>query len=223
MDNFDLENHCMVIRQQGICDVHIYKKRLFERRDDPSKISDLIFEGWVAYNFATHGFRVTFRESPDLLVEHSGYRMFTEVKRFRRKQQDMDDEKRLREYGGELIEYGNTLELEGVEAWDQVVNVCKTKSNKLANSVINIIAIGSDSSHCIDDSIMPTAVNIINEMGANLNNAEIRRLSAVMLFSRDFNLTKHRSVYIYPLLSSQIAIPAHLLDKFHNIRQWVRI
>lgn len=216
----NIDTHCSKLKRDQIQAVNTYRCRLEANQSNYEKFNDLIFEGWAADMLQLNGFRVTFRESPDLSIRHSAVQFFAEVKHFRTKEQDRIDQENMNRSRERLVTIGDTSATEGLPAWEQVVAVCKRKIPQYIEDVPNILIIGSSSGHCIDDAIMPTAINVLGECIQRGNNEGLMKLNGLMLLSFDYNISQKRSVYFFPIHTSHITFSQETLDALHAIRQW---
>jgi hypothetical protein len=157
------EFYCDILRQLkevSVENFQFYCEKLKNNSQNPDVMHDLLFEARSALMFLNHGFQVQFRESPDLCLRLMGAELYAEVKHFRLKDQDRLDQKALASYGPTLIPFGNTIPTDGVPPWEQVFSVTERKLKLFPKNVLNLIVLGSDSPHCIDDAIIPTAINM---------------------------------------------------------------
>jgi hypothetical protein len=116
------------LESAGATNVAAYYSKLTNNASVKEVLRDLLAEANAALMFRNHGIAVEMGESPDLTLEVSGQTICAEVKHFRRKLQDDEDEKRLAEYGSLLVEYGDTIPTEVTTPWDQVVAVARRKT-----------------------------------------------------------------------------------------------
>lgn len=78
-----IEQHCDILRTEGVQSVDLYEKKLRDNQNDPPRLEDLGCEGRVGLIFQAHGWSVTMRESPDLEGWINGIYMGIEVKHCR--------------------------------------------------------------------------------------------------------------------------------------------
>ena len=100
---------------------------------------------------------LVFSEIPDILINFYNYKITVEVKRFRyRTLQDSEMENKLSSNAGELIEYGNPLEIQ-----TQVDDVIKSKLNSYKGIDPYYLYLWSDSPHIVEDCEIKAAVNFL--------------------------------------------------------------
>ena len=215
-------SHCAVLESDHIDAVNAYRFRLEASQSDNERFNDLLFEGWAAHMLQAYGFKVTFRESPDLAIRHHEIQFFAEVKHFRTKEQDRIDQAKMEMTCGRLVPIGDTSATEGVQAWEQVVAVCRRKVPQYVEDSPNILILGSSSSHCIDDAIMLTAIQVLDEYIQRGNDNGLLKLNGLMLLSFDFSVRQQRRVYFFPTSASHIPMPQATLNALHAVRQWER-
>ena len=109
--------------------------------------------------------------------------------------------------------------MEDYAAWDQVVKVIRRKVNQFIDAASNILVIGSSSSHCIDDSIIPTVINIIAEEVSQNDKSEVAKLNGIMLISSDYNFSQRRSVYFFQTHQARVPFNQATLESLHSIRR----
>jgi hypothetical protein len=216
-----------LMQDEGIRGLPQYKQRLVNNAGNAEVLADLVFEARAALMFAHHGFRVTVCESPDLRVELDDEVVYAEVKHFREKEQDRIDENAMR--GSEdLVPVGNTVLLEGVEAWRQIANVAVRKANQYVKGAPNLLVIASDS-NCISGIILSTAVNVYDKLVSQSDDPRLRRLNAFMLMDQwiwpgdrleQIIGTGNRSVILCPTASVAIPLSSRLRDALVSIREW---
>lgn len=219
MTRNEVEELKMLLEQEGVKNVSVYVEKLQANHTNLSVFEDLLFESRAAWMFLKYGFQVEMRESPDLSLQWESHHFHAEVKHFRMKETDTLDQARMNATRDELVVYGDTIPLEGLAAWDQVVEVAKRKIKQYQENVPNILVIGSSSFHCIDDAIMPTAINIINEKISTGNCVELSRLNGILLISPDYNIGQKRGVYFFQTHSPTVLLDQAVIDALHFIRQ----
>ncbi|OGO21264.1 MAG: hypothetical protein A2144_02655 [Chloroflexi bacterium RBG_16_50_9] len=146
-----------------------YIKKLRDNSTNSENFENFRLEGRAALMFSGAGFCVTMRESPDLALKFNNEEFYAEVKHFRKKEQDRIDDARMSdpnccvdEFGPYLSPYGDTFQLEGKYAHEQVYDVAKKKINQYKEHAPNILVIESSSS-CIEDTEIRPAIDMINE------------------------------------------------------------
>ncbi len=198
-----------------------YLHKLQNNIGNDEVFEDLLFEGYAALMFSDYGIKVNMQDSPDLLVDCNGEKFCAEVKHFRQKEQDIIDDENMQAACTTLVEIGNTLRSENSNSWDQVLAVVKKKCKQFKDTLPNILVIGNSSSNCIDDSIMPTAIHMIQEQIIK-GSCDLRRLNGVMLLG--FNVYQRGNVFYYPLVDPIIPLKKStesLLNQITLARPWL--
>ena len=194
-----------------------YIKKLQDNSNSPN-FQDFRLEGEAACMFSKAGFCVVLRESPDLALSFNNEQFYAEVKHFRKKEQDIIDDAKMSEPGDELELYGDTAPLEGKPAWEQVYDVAKDKIEKYEEHNPYILVIESSSSS-IDDVIMDTAINMINEDVRSGKCPGFAKLNGILLITLDWdNISQWRKVYFYPASNPAVSLSRELSDLLEEIR-----
>jgi len=214
-----IEKQQILLEQAGATNVSSFIKKLRANSNNTEVFEDLLFESRAAMMFLMNGFSVEMRESPDLSIKFADDQFFAEVKHFRLKKQDRIDQANMEVTQNRLIPYGDTVPLEDDASWDQVALVAKRKTKQFQYRVSNILVIGSSSSHCIDDSIIPTAINIISEEVSKGNYQELEKLNGILLISPDYNVAQRRNVYFFPTHTAKVPLTHAVLNAFQSIRR----
>jgi len=209
-----ISEHLTKLEKTGAQNVSYYAEKL-EKNKHSEVIEDLLFEGRAALMFLRYGFSVTMRESPDLNIVLKNYQFYAEVKHFRLKDQDLIDKQNMAAYKMRLVSIGNTKPTETNNAWDQVVDVAIAKAKILVENVPNILVIGSSSPNCVDDSIVPTAINIISEKIRNSDCPNLDRLNGILLVSPEYNLTQKRNVYFFQAQNPRVSLSKPILESLY--------
>lgn len=215
------ESYCEILTQLNEVSAEnfqFYCEKLQNNWQNPEVMHDLLFEARSALMFFNHGFQVQFNESPDLLLRLMGVKLYAEVKHFRLKEQDRLDQKALASYGLTLIPFGNTIPTEGVLPWEQVFNVTKRKLRNFSIHAPNLLVLASDSPHCIDDSIIPTAINMIDEAASTADGKAFRKLNGIILMASEFSISQKRRVYFFPTQHSLFNLPEEIVSVLEGIR-----
>ena len=213
-----LEEYQKVLEEYGAIHVSTFIDKLRDNSINREVFDDLLFEGRAALMFLVNGFSIEMRESPDLKLEFAGHQLYADVKHFRMKEQDKIDEANMEAAEDELVPYGDTVPLEGIPAWDQIVNVAKHKAKQYLDGGPNILVIGSSSSNCIDDLIVPTAINIIAEEVCNGRCPGLDKLNGILLMNSDFNCSQGRNVCFFHTHTSKFSIAPIVLAALDSIR-----
>ena len=209
------------LRSASVQRVDVFEKKLIQNAGASTVIRDLLAEGAAALMFAAAGFQVEMSDRPDLVLECFGQSIGAEVKHFRLKQQDENDEVLLAGPGDYLVKYGDTIPLEGKTAWDQVIEVAVNKAVKLKRNDPNLLVILSSSTNCIDDLVLMTAADVLNEEPARRACPELSRLNGLLLLSPEFNLASQRDVHFFDLSLSNVALLPEVRAAIEGIREWV--
>src|SRR4030042_1464672 len=178
---------------------------------------DFLLEGRAALMLRQAGFGVTLREAPDLALEFNSEQLYAEVKHFRLKKQDLIDNAKMSEPGNILVAYGDTVPLEGKPAWEQVYNVAKSKISQYKLHAPNILVIESSSPNCIDDLVIPTAVDVINKDVYSGKCPGLGKLNGILLVSDWFNISHKRMVFFYPTGKPDVSLTSGILSLLDRI------
>lgn len=195
-----------------------YIKKLQNNISNCDVFQDLLLEGRAAIMFKKAGCSVTMRDSPDIALRFNNEQFYAEVKHFREKEQDRKDAAKMSELGyeDELVLYGDTVSLEGKPAWEQVYNVGKNKIEKY-NELVPYILVIESSSTCIEDTEIPTAIDMINEDVCSGKCQEFAKLNGILLITVDwYNISQRRKVFFYSTSNPAVSLSRRLsglLDK----------
>lgn len=224
----DIIHHLITqLKHEGINGLADYEQRLIKNAGDIKVFKDLFFEARVALMFSRHGFKVTIREKPDLCIEMDKEVAYVEVKHFREKEQDRIDEKATRE-SDDLVLVGNTVLLEGVEAWQQIANVAIRKVDQYIENAPNLLVVASDS-NSIGGIILSTAVDIYNKEASKSGNLHLRKLNAFILMDQwiwpgdrleQLIGAGYRSVIFRPTTNVATPLSKRLANALANIHHW---
>src|SRR5260370_24910989 len=143
-----------------------------------------------------------------------------EVKAFRFKPQDSVDDMALRNHGDYLVEFGDTRVTEGYAAWDQVANVARRKVAQFTGRVPYLLVIQSSSLHCIDDLVVRTAANILDEEISADAHAPLSVLSGIVFLSRELRIPDAKNVYFFGLPASQNPLLPSVHNALKRMRRW---
>jgi hypothetical protein len=188
---------CADLEKAGVQGVPEYKQRLIANSASDN-FKDFLLEGKAALMFRQAGFHVTLREAPDLALEFNNEQLYAEVKHFRLKKQDLIDDANMSEPGDIPVSYGNTVPLEGKPAWEQVYDVVKSKISQYKENAPNILVIESSSPNCIDDLVIPGAVDMVNRDVYSGRCQDLGRLNGILFVSLDcYNISQKRNVFFY--------------------------
>jgi hypothetical protein len=136
----DIAKHITQLRDAGAAGLDQYEKRLRNNEPHPERVKDLFYEGLAALMFLRHGFLVTLRERPDLLIELDGDAVYAEVKRFCWK--ILDGLNQVAMFGataGVLVRLEGPTETEGKSAWEQIADVAVRKAPQYVDGTANIV------------------------------------------------------------------------------------
>ena len=195
-----------------------YIKNLQANSNSPN-FKDFYLESTAALMFAGAGCIVTIRkreEPPDLSLKFNNDQFYAEVKHFREKEQDRKDNAKMSKASDLLEPYGDTFPLEGKYACEEVYNVAINKINQYKEHAPNILVIES-SSDCIEDTEIPSAIDMINKDVHSGKCPGFTKLNGILLITVNvYNFSQRRKVYFYP--TSYNAVPLSreldgLLDK----------
>jgi len=211
----DITNMRIDLEKAHVCGIPEYITNLQAISDS---LEDFRLEGKAALMFARAGCSVTIRkrsEPPDLALRFNSEQFYAEVKHFKEKEQDRIDAANMSGPGDELVLIGDTVPLEGKPAWAQVYDVAKKKINQYVEHAPNILVIES-SSFSIDDSIMSTPINTINEDIRSGKCLGIAKLNGILLSWDWDNISRWRNVFFYRTNSPAVPLGrevSSLLDK----------
>lgn len=206
---------CVDLETLGVQGVPEYKQRLIDNSEG-TNFEDFLLEGRAALTLRKAGFGVTLREAPDLALEFNGEQLYAEVKHFRLKKQDLEDKAKMSGPGDILVPYGDTVPMEGKPAWEQVFNVAESKTSQYKENAPNILVIES-SSDCIDDLIIPTAINKVNEAVCSGRCLGLGRLNGILLVSDSVNISQRRNVFFYYTAKADVPLTPEVLNLFSRI------
>jgi len=216
MNDF-ISNICTDLEEAGVQGVLEYKQRLMNNSES-TNFEDFLFEGRAALMFRKVGLDVTLRDAPDLALEFNSEQLYAEVKHFRLKEQDLDDDARMNELGDILVPYGDTVPLEGKPAWEQVYNVAKDKISQYKENAPNILVIESSSSNCVDDVIIPTVVNMVDEAVCSGECPGFSRLNGILLVSLDcYNISQKRNAFFFLTGKPDVTLTPEVLNLLSRI------
>ena len=207
---------CADLEKAGVQGVPEYKQRLMANSASDN-FKDFLLEGRAALMLRQAGFGVTLREAPDLALEFNSEQLYAEVKHFRLKKQDLIDNAKMSEPGNILVAYGDTVPLEGKPAWEQVYNVAKSKISQYKLHAPNILVIESSSPNCIDDLVIPTAVDVINKDVYSGKCPGLGKLNGILLVSDWFNISHKRMVFFYPTGKPDVSLTSGILSLLDRI------
>ena len=214
----DTLNHRLT--ELGVRGVDAYCAKLVANAGNPDVLGDLRSEAAAAMMFTTAGFTVDMRDRPDLWLTGFGQSFAAEVKHFRYKSQDSVDDVALRNHGDYLVEFGDTRLTEGYAAWDQVANVARRKVAQFTGRVPYLLVIQSSSLHCIDDLVVRTAANILDEEISADAHAPLSALSGIVFLSRELRIPDAKNVYFFGLPASQNPLLPFVHDALKRMRRW---
>jgi hypothetical protein len=207
------------LTEWGVRGVEAYCAKLRWNARNPEVFGDLLSEAAAAIMFSAAGFVVEMRDRPDLCLTGFGQSVAAEVKHFRFKRQDSIDDAALRSYGDYLVEFGDTRRTEDCAAWNQVANVARSKASQFKGVGPYLLVIQSNSPHGIDDLVVRTAVNILNEEASVDSDAAVARLSGIVLLSPESRFPDGRNVYFFECRASQQPICPPLREALKGMRR----
>ena len=187
-------------------------------------LEDFRLEGKAAFMFARAGCSVTIRkraEPPDLALRFNNEQFYAEVKHFREKEQDRIDTAKMSglDDENELEPYGDIVPLEGKSAWEQVYEVAKKKIGQYKENAPNILVIES-SSTSIEDTEIPTAINMIDEDVRSGKSPGLTKLNGILLALDWSNISRQwRKVFFYPTSKPAVSLSRELSGLLDEIRQ----
>lgn len=204
----------------GVRGVDAYCAKLVANAGNSDVLDDLLSEAAAAMMFSIAGFTVEMSDRPDLLLTGFGQSFAAEVKHFRYKSQDSIDDVALRNHSDHLVEFGNTHPAEGYAAWDQVANVARRKIAQFTGHVPYLLVIQSSSLHSIDDLVVRTAANILDEEISTDAHVPLAALSGIVFLSRELRISDARNVYFFGLPDTQSPLLPSVHDALKRMRRW---
>lgn len=210
------------LTQRGVRGAKAYCAKLLWNASNPEVLGDLRSEAAAAMMFSAAGFIVEMRDRPDIWLTGFGQSVAAEVKHFRHKDQDSIDDVALRDHGDHLVEFGDTRQTEGYAAWDQVVSVARRKASQFEGVAPYLLVIQSSSPHGIDDLVVRTAANILDEEASADSAVIVARLSGIVFLSPESRIPDGRNVYFFELRASQHPLLAPLRKALNGMRRWSR-
>lgn len=211
-----IANVCADLEKAGVQGVSEYKRRLMGNSES-TKFEDYLLEGRAALMFRKAGFGVILREAPDLAIEFDSEQLYAEVKHFRLKTQDLDDDAKMKEPGEFSVPYGDTVPTEGKPAWEQVFDVSKRKISQYKENVPNILVIESNSD-CIDDLITHDAVDMVDEAICSGECPGLGRLNGILFVSPDsYNISQKRNTFFYSTSKPDVPLTPEVLNLLSRI------
>jgi len=207
------------LAERGVRGTEAYCAKLRWNVRNPEVLADLRSEAAAAMMFSAAGFIVEMRDCPDLWLTGFGQSVAAEVKHFRFKRQDSIDDVALRSYDDHLVEFGDTRLTENCAAWDQVADVARRKATQFKGVAPYLLVIQSSSPHGIDDLVVRTAVNILDEEASADSAAAVARLSGIVLLSPESRVPDGKNVYFFECRASQQPICPPLREALKGMRR----
>lgn len=196
-NNQIIELYRKVLTEDSVENVEKFLIKLSDNKNVQGNFDDLRAEGDAAHLLAVHGFQVETRESPDLLIHYEDFTFFAEVKRFRRKDQDVIDKKNMMSAGDELVRIGDTTATEGSLPWQQRVNVIIRKLAGYHETAQYILIIVNDSDNCVWSMDVITALNQLMETEAE-SESNFHMLGGILFIDCVYNFREQREIYFLP-------------------------
>ncbi|MBI2889465.1 MAG: hypothetical protein HYY13_01650 [Nitrospirae bacterium] len=136
-------------------------EQIRENAKSPDTAADIATEIRAAAQFISlpSVSRLEFGEHPDLMVRLSTEEMAIEVKKFRWRDEDANDERRFREARGTgvLPEYGNPKEVQA-----QLIEAIRKKASKNDGTRgMFFVYLWSESAHNVEDAEIQAAINVL--------------------------------------------------------------
>lgn len=193
-NNQVIEVYRKVLAEDSVESVEDFIKKLSNNASVQGNFDDLRAEGEAAHLLANNGFKVKMRESPDLQLQYADHGFFAEVKRFRRKEQDLIDERNMEDAGDELVRIGDTTESEGSLPWQQLISVIMNKLRNYHETGQYILIIVNDSDNCVWNMDVITALNQLMETEAEPE-SNFQKLSGILFIDCIYNFREQRQIY----------------------------
>jgi hypothetical protein len=210
-----IPNLIVELEKDGIAGLPEYEQRLRKNARNTKVLTDLLFEADVALMFARHGFKVTIREKPDLIIEWDGELVYVEVTHFLEKKQDRIDEQAMRN-SEDLVPVSILTPKEGAEAWEQVTKKATDKIAKYQEDGPYILVIAT-TSNSVGGSILPTVVDLYNKQACIA--PCLHRLKAFILIDQWVELSIDRNVY-FCQTAYATTLNSKLVDALTSIQRW---
>jgi len=214
-----IDNMLSRLRATGVTGLSQYERRLQANAANVANLEDLLFEGRAAIALRTSQCSVHLRESPDIEVVLDNDVAYAEVKHFREKEQDRIDEAAMQDATDLLVKIGDTTLLEGVEPWQQIVNVAVRKASQYVSGSPNVLVIESSSDSM--ELMAGTAVKVLDDMIAQGGDSRFRRLNAIMLVNtayRAIGPAGLKNVEFEPTAHPAVTMSERLSATFRSIR-----
>lgn len=216
---------CAKLEEVGVRGVTEFISKIRNQRE-PENLKSFLCEARAALMFQENGFAVTMQDRPDLALELGGSRFYAEVKHFRMKEQDRIDEEKLLEAGEQAQEdelstlppYGDTWVTEREKAWQQLVDVARSKIRQYSRVAPNVLVIFSSSLHCVEDVELGTAARAIDDDIAAGTTPGLEKLSALMLVTKWKKWPNGRCVYFESLHNSATPLPKGIMGALSAIK-----
>jgi len=220
MSTVHIEAVCKRLLDASVSGIDLFRHKLKNNWKCEAVREALLLEAKSALMFTAADCQVRMRESPDLEVAFGGSIFFAEVKHFRRKLQDDLDDERLSKATGLLVPYGDTVPTEGSNPWEQVMAVASKKTPQYRPNVSNVLLINSSSANCIDDAIVPTAIDMIDALCQRQPEHELRKLNGIVLVAEEINLRRERNVHFFKTMFPATPLPEDVRVMLADIRFW---
>jgi len=220
-DTMIVVEHCANLHRAEIQGVECYEKKLRDNLGDTARMADLFCEGRVARTFASNGWAITMRESPDLEGQLNGIYLGIEVKHFRYKpaHDPVEDAALISGDGLTLARVPFLSETEGhEEAWEQMCRFAAKNARQLINREFNILFfVCSTQAH--DDATLETAVNDYDKAIQNSAcDPAMKNLTAIMM-SQPWSTvgSDHRSIFWKPVGHATKPLSSTLAERLDQI------
>lgn len=218
------------LKEKGTLGTQLYEKKLKDNINNNYKFNDLLFEGQAALLFLNVGFKVTFRDRPDLKLELGNEVVYAEVKHFWRKKQDQIDddvmveqERKSKEDEEDniLVPISDTRAAEGMTVWEQIacVAIRKAKAGQYMANAPNILLIESDSAST--SLTLSSAAHEFQKRAGECPDPLLRRLNALIMINRSllaFGDSGPHNIEYYALSDADVPMSNKLISVLSNIR-----
>jgi len=205
---------------QGATGLDQYEQKLRNNAKKLVVLSNMLFEGQAALMFLQNGFKVAMRgevpgeAGPDLRIELDREVVYVEVTHFLEKEQDRLDDKSMSETAGRLVQYGDTVELEGAPPWEQIAKVARRKVGQYMAGVSNILVVESSSPST--ELVLGSAVHQYDDEVLKSDDLRLRRLSGIMLVQTDW-IAIARNVDFCPTAHAAAPLSARVASTLYSI------
>jgi hypothetical protein len=206
------------LKKHGAKEVDQYERKLTSFGNNDQKIFEFLSEARAALFFLRHGWQVTMRDRPDLMLEfdgETGETVYAEVKHMNKKETDRRDEAAMAAAAPfEFVQVGNVIDDEDEHGWQGMCRTAIKKEPQYLDGEQNILIFVNHSESL--DLLLQTVINefddTVREAGAT---SPLRKLGGVMMFSNIYGSSTGMSNVLfcptrYPLKPISLEIASAL-------------